>query len=187
MKFLDVVSGWAGSVHDSRIYSLSGLYLRSSEFFSSKALVVNGIFVHEYLIGDAGYPLTVNMMIPFPGHESTLSPQQKVYNFRHSSTRMAVERAFGRLKTVFQILKNTYNRPNMNQLPTVVLACCILHNIHLTLYADDVVVEDDSELNLCVRMNIPRPSGRAYKNAQNIRETLQHYLCSLPDLPRGSY
>ena len=187
MKFLDVVSGWAGSIHDSRIFSLSGLYLRRSEFFSSKALLINGIFIEEYIIGDAGYPLTVNMMIPFPGHESTLSGEQKIYNFRHSSTRMAVERAFGRLKTFFQILKNTYNRPNMNQLPTIVLACCILHNIHRSLYADDVVVEEASELRHPTRMNIPRPSGRAYKNAQNVRETLKHYLSSLPDLPRGSY
>ena len=187
MKFMDVVAGWAGSVHDSRIFSLSRLYLRKSEFFSSQAMLVKGIFVEEYLIGDAGYPLTLNMMIPFPGHDSSLTREQKIYNFKHSSTRMAVERAFGRLKTVFQVLKNTYNRPNMNQLPTVVLACCILHNIHLSLYADDVVVEEDRDLHRPSRMNLPRPSGRTYRNAKNVRETLKHYLSSLPNLPRGSY
>ena len=187
MRFLDVVAGWAGSVHDSRIFSLSNLFLRRSEFFSSQSMMINGVFVQEYLIGDAGYPLTVNMMIPFPGRESSFTREQRVYNFKHSSTRMAVERAFGRLKTVFRILKNIVDRPNMEQLPTIVLACCILHNIHLSLYADDVIVEEDRDLRRPMRRNIPRPSGSTYRIAENVTETLKHYLCSLPNLDRSRY
>jgi hypothetical protein len=50
-----------------------------------------------------------------------------VFNLRHSSLRVTVERAFGSLKSRFRILYNKPFYPYQTQVK-VVLAYCILHN-----------------------------------------------------------
>ena len=101
MKFLDINCGWAGSVHDSRIFSMSKVYDDRKDYFNGPKVNVNGIHVPEYLVGDTGYPMSPHMLIPVPGREATLKPEQRHFNFKQSSTRIVVERASGRLKTVF--------------------------------------------------------------------------------------
>jgi hypothetical protein len=50
-----------------------------------------------------------------------------LFNLRHSSLRVTIERAFGALKNRFKIL---YNKPfdTFKSQVKLVLACCILHN-----------------------------------------------------------
>ena len=61
---------------------------------------------------------------------------RELFNVRHSSLRVTVERSFGALKNRFKIL---YNKP-FHLYKTQVklgLACCILHNWILRLGHDD--------------------------------------------------
>ena len=190
MKYLDIVAGWPGSVHDSRIYSLSKMHLRRPEVFNGPAVFVNGFQVSEYLIGDGGYPLNVNMMIPIPGRKANLSVEENGYNFKHCSTRMCVEKSFGRLKSIFRILRNVFERPDMNKLPHVVVACAILHNIYLQLYETaDVTIEPDYELaaHSCAPSSRVPTATAAYTRAKNVRKHLMYYLHTLPDVGRGNY
>ena len=53
--------------------------------------------------------------------------QRELFNLRHSSLRVTVERAFGALKNKFRILNNKPFHPHKTQVK-LVLACCILHN-----------------------------------------------------------
>ena len=53
--------------------------------------------------------------------------QRELFNLRHSSLRVTVERAFGALKNRFMILDNKPFHPYKTQVK-LVLACCILHN-----------------------------------------------------------
>jgi len=53
--------------------------------------------------------------------------QRELFNLRHSSLRVTVERAFGALKNRFRILDNKPFHPYKTQVK-LVLACCILHN-----------------------------------------------------------
>jgi hypothetical protein len=59
----------------------------------------------------------------------TSRPQnaRELFNLRHSSLRVTVERAFGALKNRFRILDNKPFHPYKTQVK-LVLACCILHN-----------------------------------------------------------
>lgn len=53
---------------------------------------------------------------------------QKQFNFKHSSTRVYIEQAFGLLKGRFRILKHV-NIYRTELIPTLIVACCVLHNI----------------------------------------------------------
>jgi hypothetical protein len=79
----------------------------------------------SYLIGDAGYPGEVGVLTP---HPSIATPENEHFNFIHLSTRMVVERAFGRLKNQFCILL-TAQKADPGRARNNTFACMILHNI----------------------------------------------------------
>jgi hypothetical protein len=56
----------------------------------------------EYLLGDGAYPISKSMIVPF---RNAQKHPQTTFNLHHSRGRIAVERAFGRLKGRFQALK----------------------------------------------------------------------------------
>ena len=59
---------------------------------------IGSLNMREYIIGDGGYPLLTWLITPFSGG---LTTSQREYNFKLSSTRIVVERAFGRLKKMW--------------------------------------------------------------------------------------
>ena len=66
-------------------------------------------------------------MKPFP-HDSTLTQGQKNFNYHLSRARIVVENAYGRLKARWRRLCKS-NDMNIQNVPTVITACCILHNV----------------------------------------------------------
>jgi len=79
--------GYTGKVNDARIFNESQL----------KQLLDSGrISSRFHIIGDAAYGLHMNCLTPYEGE---LNSSQELYNFRHSSTRMMIERVFGLLKS----------------------------------------------------------------------------------------
>jgi hypothetical protein len=69
--------------------------------------------------------------------------QRELFNLRHSSLRVTVERAFGALKNRFRILDNKPFYPYKTQVK-LVLACCILHNWILRHGMDEHVPTESS-------------------------------------------
>ena len=82
-----------------------------------------------YLIGDSGYALSRNFLVPYPT-DTEPTPQMLYFNYILSSTRMAIERAFGLLKNKFRILHSVLNFPPKKAC-RIILACVVLHNIFL--------------------------------------------------------
>ena len=121
MFFRDCFAGYPGSTHDARVLKNSDLYDRITE--SVDTLFLFG----SYLLGDSAYPLSSWLMTPYKdnGH---LSEKQRNYNFLHSSTRMAIERAFALLKGRFRRLKYV-DIDRLEDVPDIILATCTLHNI----------------------------------------------------------
>ena len=64
-------------------------------------------------------------LFPF---SSTLTSQQKHYNYRISRARTVAENAFGRLKARRRRLMKT-NETCVVYVPTIISACCVLHNV----------------------------------------------------------
>lgn len=127
-RFTYINIGFPGKCHDAGIFQTSEL----------KAHIENGKIPKEYhLIGDGAFPLTVNMMKPFPGNN--LEPEQRQFNYRLSRARMTVENTFGRLKARWRILIK-FSEMDFKKTVMMITTCCILHN--MCENEDSVVYKD---------------------------------------------
>ena len=135
LSFLDVYTGWPGSVHDARVFRNSPL---------KGHLEGAGALPPDYhMLGDSAYALTDYMLVPFRdnGH---LSAVEKRFNSAHSSTRVEVERAIGLLKGKFRRLKYL-EMTKVESMSLVIFAACALHNFviyHSGIHEDNIDVSD---------------------------------------------
>ena len=131
--FTDICVGWPGRVHDAGVFANSSLFVRGQSqtlFPPEMARFISGTRVPVQILGDAVYPLLQWLMKPYPnnGH---LTPSQRRFNYKLSSTRMVVENAYGRLKGRWRCLLKRLDVATC-RVPTTVGACCTLHNISET-------------------------------------------------------
>ncbi|KMT02348.1 hypothetical protein BVRB_9g205730 [Beta vulgaris subsp. vulgaris] len=119
LKFTYVLAGWEGSAHDSRVLGDA---------------LKKGFNVPEgkYYLADAGYGDRKGFMPPFRRVRYHLKEyannapenERELFNLRHSSLRMCIERAFGVLKKRFHVLDAEPFWSFETQVD-VVLACCV--------------------------------------------------------------
>jgi len=109
----------------------------------------------KFYLVDAGYAVKPGFLPPYRATRYHLrefgvrSPQnpRELFNLRHSSLRVNVERAFGSLKNRFRILYNKPFHPYKTQVK-LVLAGCILHNWILRFGQDEIIpLESEWEPN----------------------------------------
>jgi hypothetical protein len=67
---------------------------------------------------------------------------REMFNLRHSSLRVTIERAFDALKNRFRILDNKLFHPFIGQVK-LVLACCILYNWIIGFGLDEVAPNEN--------------------------------------------
>lgn len=79
------------------------------------------------ILGDPAYPLMKWLMKNFP-YTSATTKEQDSFNAYINKGRVVVEMAFGRLKGRWRRLMKKMD-VNVNYAPTIILACCVLHNI----------------------------------------------------------
>jgi len=70
--------------------------------------------------------------------------EKELFNLRHSSLRVTVERAFGSLKRRFKILDDTTPFFPFPTQVNIVIACCILHNWVISQGIDRFIVPEDN-------------------------------------------
>ncbi|XP_029968422.1 protein ANTAGONIST OF LIKE HETEROCHROMATIN PROTEIN 1-like [Salarias fasciatus] len=144
LRFWDINVGRPGKLHDARVYALSSLCERGNAgtLFPNRTERFEGVDVPVLLLGDSAYPLSTWLMKPYqegPG----VTPDQLNFNSKLSSCRMAVERAYGRLKGRFRCLLKL-NETHITFISQIVSACCVLHNfceVHNEEYMDREVEE----------------------------------------------
>ena len=125
--FTSVDVTWPGSVHDSRIWKNSNVYR-----------IMKDSNAHPILLGDAGYGLSPFLMTPF---KVPNTPAQKAFNKVLTQERVIIERCFGQLKQWFPILQNKVHM-GLKKIPTLIICCCVLHNISKFLKDDSINFED---------------------------------------------
>lgn len=137
------------------------------------------MFVGKFFLADAGYAARPGILPPyrrvryhlkeFRGPQGPHGPQgpkcpKELFNYRHSSLRTTIERAFGALKNRFKILMNKPFIPLKAQ-SMVVIACCALHNWILENGSDEFVNDEKTWY-----ARLPRSSNRVSDQGDDVRE-----------------
>ncbi|XP_059436125.1 protein ALP1-like [Corylus avellana] len=140
MMFTFVYTGWEGTTNDSRVF-YDAITRPENEFPTAPE-------DHYYLV-DSGFPCYMGYLPPYRGERYHLQdfrnggdPQgfKELFNYRHSSLRMVIERCFGVLKTRFHVL-NGMPKYKVCRQPLVVNACCTLHNFIRQANRNDMFFE----------------------------------------------
>ena len=129
MKFIDVSTGYPGSIHDARILRLSSLFQRPtvSQLYRRPVRNINGLDIAPLIVGDSAYPLKEWLMKPYPDN-GLLSNAQKRFNKKLSQGRVIAEQAYGHLKGRWRCLdKRLDDQTEMFQKPS-------LHAAYSTTY-----------------------------------------------------
>lgn len=102
-RFIYINVGAPGRNNDSHLYNSSQLPKLLSHLNRDLERQIIDTIMPPFLIGDSAFPLSVNLMKPFPNSQS-LTHTQKNFNRQLSSARSVIENAFGRLKGRFRIV-----------------------------------------------------------------------------------
>ena len=104
----------------------------------------------KFYLVDAGYGAKPGFLPPFRGvryhlnewGSNPLQNEKELFNLRHSSLRVAVERAFGSLKRRFKVLDDaTPFFPFPTQVD-IVIASCIIHNWVIRDGIDELIIPE---------------------------------------------
>jgi len=91
------------------------------------------------VLADSAFGLEAWQMTPFKSDNGAVSKKQRRFNWIHSSARVVVEHAFGRLKGRFRLLLGTH-RTSWQLGAHAVMAAMVLHNF-LGLQNDDFLAD----------------------------------------------
>lgn len=129
LKFLDISTGFPGSMHDARVLRRTNLFARAQneEILVLPTANISGEEVKPLLLADGAYPPLRWLLKPYPHHHN-LTREERNFNKRLSASRSSVERAFGLLKVRWRCLLKPLEHL-LENIPDVIIACCVLHNI----------------------------------------------------------
>lgn len=138
MRFMDIVTGWPGSMKESGILHSSGLFKlcqKGERLNGSKVELIGGSEIGEYLIGDSGYPLLPWLLTPY--QEKYLIESETEFNKIHSAARVVAPRTLAKFKDTWRFLQGEMWRPDKHKLPRIIHVCCLLHNIIIDLQEEE--------------------------------------------------
>ncbi|KAL8252983.1 hypothetical protein R6Q59_036676 [Mikania micrantha] len=129
-RFLDVVTGWPGGMTIPKLLKFSGFYKLSESgqrLNGDPRLLCNQFEIREYIVGGANYPLLPWLITPYNESDEMLG--HSGLNMVHEAARSSAVRAFSQLKGSWRILNKVMWRPDKKKLPSIIIVCCLLHNI----------------------------------------------------------
>lgn len=172
-KFITVDIGAMGRFSDGNVFASSGLgkkmmrhtlQLPNPEQIPTIAESLPYVFV-----GDEAFPLSENLMRPYPRRQVTGNYEHQVFNARLSRARQTVECAFGILSSRFRVFRRPFES-KVDTVRNVVKAACVLHNY----LRPSVSVEDVNDIEqlpqtqlLHVQGNRVRTSSPAFRVREN--------------------
>ena len=165
-KICNVVSRWAGSTHDARVWNNSNakVWLEQQERF--------------LMCGDSAYPISPKLLKPY---FRPVDPQKKRFNHLLSGIRtVCTENVIALLKLRFPALKLGLRTKLMNACDDVV-AMVVLHNLALIWGEPDPQPThnpDPDEMDLVARVDPPNQNPLAIRAAgQQKRDWVSSTFC----------
>ena len=131
------------------------------------------------MVGDTAFPMKPYLVRPYPGQN--LTHPKKVYNYRLSRARRAVENAFRILAARWRIFHRKINL-HPNKVDNVLIAACILHNFLLNPTDSQRYVNESEQQGRTMATVSNMGGNRASKEAHQVREVFCHFFSS----PEGS-
>ena len=145
-------------------------------FLTEPTDLIDGYKIRPFLIGDGAYPANTWLLKPFPNNLN-LSQEHDKFSRLLSSVKVAVERAFGILKARWRCLLNCLDH-NIENLPDVIISCCVLHNI--CLMKGDSYIDNDDVLKHTLQRERERTQRRDerefHASANTLRGILTDYV-----------
>lgn len=141
-----VSTGWAGSVHDNRVYNSSTLCSSPERYFNST----------EYILADSAYAASNSVVPAYKAKAGkAMDKRHAKFNVAHARARVRVENCNALLKGKFQSLKAMRLRimsdKDAVKVGRYIRACCVLHNFLLNddfdwrEHSKNVDEDDDDE------------------------------------------
>lgn len=130
MRFLDLVTGWPGGMTVSRLLKCTGFFklCEGGERLNGNVRTLSGgEEIREFIVGGVGYPLLPWLITAY--ESNGLSASMSTFNSTHKAARLLAVRAFSQVKGSWRILNKVMWRPDKRKLPSIILVCCLLHNI----------------------------------------------------------
>ncbi|KAL7406921.1 hypothetical protein ABVT39_000170 [Epinephelus coioides] len=123
---------------------------------------------------DEAFPLCRNLMRPFPG--TSLSPRNRVFNYRLSRARLIVENTFGILSAQWRMYRRVIAMGPEN-VEACVKATCVLHNYIRRNTRTRREPVPGSEEDVLVLQGLRRVGSKnAAREAIRVRETYTDYF-----------
>lgn len=175
MRFLDILTGWPGSMMFSRLLKFSGFYklCESGKRLNGAAKSsAEGAEIREFIVGDSAYPLLPWLMTPY--QRKSLSASNTSFNSKHWEVKLLASKALSQLKGAWRILYKVMWRPDKHKLPSIILVCCLLHNI---------IIDSGDRLHCDVALTDHHDAGYREQSCQQVdprgqamRESLARHL-----------
>ena len=168
--FLDISTGFPGSVHDARMLRASTLYQKceANELHVYPEKIIEEMCVRALLLGDWPYPSTTCLVKPYPSNIRVTDTQKK-FNKSLSSARVIVEKGFGLLKGRWRCLLKRLDN-DIEYVANVILSCFVLHNI--TQVRGDKHIDYENLLDIIIREE--RNAGlRRHQNPNGFQENVE--------------
>ena len=135
-----------------------------------------GIYkIRPFLIGDGAYPANTWLLKPFPNNLN-LSQEQNKFNRFFIFATVAGEHAFEILKARWRCLLSCLDH-NIENLPDVIISCCVLHCIYQM--RGDFYIANDDILEHTLQQERERTQRRGNMNfmaANTLRDILMDYV-----------
>ncbi|KAI3454161.1 hypothetical protein Pfo_010824 [Paulownia fortunei] len=157
--FSDVCIGYPGSMPDDQVLEKSTLFQRANA----------GFYKGVWIVGGSGYPLMDWVLVPYTHQHLTWT--QHAFNEKIGEIQKVAKESFARLKTRWGCLQKR-TEVKLQDLPVVLGACCVLHNI-CELRNEDL--DSSMKFELFDDDMVPEIGLRS-ANAMKARDTIAHNL-----------
>ncbi|MCL7035680.1 hypothetical protein MKW94_015556 [Papaver nudicaule] len=160
LRFLDIVTGWPGGMTVDRLFKFSAFYKlceTGDRLNDSVRPLSNGGEIKEYIVGGNEYPLLPWLITPY--EDDNLSGSMTNFNENHIAASKLAGKAFSQLKGTWRILHKVMWRPDKQKLPSIILVCCLLHNI---------IIDSGDEVHPDVPLSDHHDTGYGNESCQQV-------------------